>query len=323
MQIRPKCDLLVACSLVRETTLLFDALPGDEAIERDGVDALRGRALKVVEDGGGSAANTAVAAAQSGLRVVAVCRGGDDPDGRFALARLAGAGVDVVPSLLAGRTTKRNVVLKEAGSDRGTFRTTVPERVAPPLAAGDVPDGLLTGARVLHLDRASEAGLAWAARRWAEGLPVSLDLHTHPWRGEARTRLDALLGLLDVVQVRGEAAERLGAWRGWGQAAVAVAERLAGIVRWVAVTLGAQGAIACERGGRPFHVPAVPVLGGVVDSTGAGDAFAAELLRGRLAGVSIEAAVRSASGAGARSCGWAGPRRPSSGPGHASGARPR
>ncbi|MGH2946367.1 MAG: carbohydrate kinase family protein [Solirubrobacteraceae bacterium] len=54
--------------------------------------------------------------------------------------------------------------------------------------------------------------------------------------------------------------------------------RLAARVPTVAVKLGAEGAVAC-RGGEV--VRAVPPAAGVVDTTGAGDAFGAGLLGGR------------------------------------------
>jgi sugar/nucleoside kinase (ribokinase family) len=69
-------------------------------------------------------------------------------------------------------------------------------------------------------------------------------------------------------------------------AARALAERFPEVV----VTLGAEGALWTD-GGELLRVPAEPV-GTVVDSTGAGDAFAAGLLSARLSGAPTEEALR-------------------------------
>lgn len=64
------------------------------------------------------------------------------------------------------------------------------------------------------------------------------------------------------------------------------------------VTLGALGAVAMERGGAPFHVPALPVE--VVDTTGAGDSFVAGISHALAAGADLKIAVQAA----ARVAGW-------------------
>lgn len=61
----------------------------------------------------------------------------------------------------------------------------------------------------------------------------------------------------------------------------------------VVVTLGAQGAVALARGwDEPYHVPALPI--DVVDTTGAGDAFAAGLSHALSAGAGLKLAVEAA-----------------------------
>ena len=65
---------------------------------------------------------------------------------------------------------------------------------------------------------------------------------------------------------------------------------------WVALTMGPDG---CYASGSGFdgHVAAPPAV--VVDTTGAGDAFAAALVHARLAGSDVEHAARLACAAGA------------------------
>lgn len=83
---------------------------------------------------------------------------------------------------------------------------------------------------------------------------------------------------------------------GEGEPAAAAAWLRERGVREVAITLGAAG---CYVAGDGFegHFDAVPVH--AVDGTGAGDAFAAGLLYGKLAGWPLERAARLGNAAGA------------------------
>jgi sugar/nucleoside kinase (ribokinase family) len=62
-------------------------------------------------------------------------------------------------------------------------------------------------------------------------------------------------------------------------------------VRVLIVTCGAEGALAVE-GGRRVSVPVARTGGGIVDTTGAGDLFAAGFLVGQAEGRSIEESLR-------------------------------
>jgi sugar/nucleoside kinase (ribokinase family) len=62
-------------------------------------------------------------------------------------------------------------------------------------------------------------------------------------------------------------------------------------VRVLVVTCGAEGALAVE-GGRRATVPVARVGGGIVDTTGAGDLFAAGFLVGQAEGRTIEESLR-------------------------------
>ncbi|GMV38468.1 MAG: hypothetical protein AMXMBFR64_01840 [Myxococcales bacterium] len=284
-------DLLCGDNPVWEATALLPSLPPDAATAP--ISELLARASEIVRDGGGSAHNTAVAAARLGRSVAVVGRVGDDEEGRQATAALQGLAAHIAVS--AGRRTKRSFIFK-GPDDRGLFRVEVPERAVLPLRPADVPADLLSGARLLHLDRVTDTALALARRR--SGRPVSLDLHTCPGRPLARERLDALLPLLAVLQLSEAAARDIGALRGLSEIA-AVAAALAAVVPWVVVTLGERGSVAAS-GARVVGIP--PSVARVVDSTGAGDAHAAALLDGWLDGLPLYDAATRAARAGALAC---------------------
>jgi ribokinase len=290
-------DILAVGNLVWETTLLLDRPPREGETPAD----LESRAVQIVHDGGGSEANALVAAAAMGLSVAMVGRAGDDEPGRLAAESLSCRGVDARIVRMAGRATKLNSVLVVAGGGEPTFVATVPPRVAPPARPSDVPACLLASARVLHLDRVSATGLDLAMRRARAGLAVTLDLHDAPQRPEAMARVEALLPCLSLLQVRGDAAAALG--RRWGLPSdpCALAEGLARRVPAVAITLGAEGSVACEAGGTPVVVPAV-TPSRLMDPTGAGDAHAAALIAGLVRGVPFRDALRDAAEAGSRAC---------------------
>jgi sugar/nucleoside kinase (ribokinase family) len=114
------------------------------------------------------------------------------------------------------------------------------------------------------------------------------------WLAEA----DLLLPNRDEAQVlTGEADP--------GAAALALAARTG--AREVVVTCGAEGAVWTD-GSRVVRAPAAPAS--VVDTTGAGDAFAAGLLAARREGLGPEAALGRAAGVAARALGRAGARPP-------------
>src|SRR5690606_9262378 len=74
--------------------------------------------------------------------------------------------------------------------------------------------------------------------------------------------------------------------------------RVAAGARWAVCTRGARGAVALGRTEGWLEVPAVPVPR-AVDTNGAGDAFAAGLLLGRLEGRPLGECLRLGAAAGA------------------------
>jgi sugar/nucleoside kinase (ribokinase family) len=304
----PGPALLVIANPVRETTILLDSLPCQDPGTPLDPASLIPAALAVVHGVGGSCANTAIAAARQGLRVVLAGLAGDDDEGHRALAALGHAGVECRVRLLPGRATKRSWVLKESATDRTLVHIEVPVGAVPPLQAREVPGDLLASASSLHLDRASRTAsdLVRACTRLGDAAPaISLDLHTHPHRPEARARLDALLPRLAWLQLSEDAALAWGRTHETGPALEDALNLLSSIVPRVVITRGALGALACETGGAPFSIPPI-AAGPFVDSTGAGDAHAAALLVAWLRGVPFPEACRRAARAGADACRYLG-----------------
>jgi sugar/nucleoside kinase (ribokinase family) len=247
---------------------------------------------------GGMTANMACAASQLGLRTQFFGSAGLDTEGDAALAELEGFGVETAGVSRTGRPTTTALVLLGPGGDRAI--------VSEPLAFDYGPlreavEGYAGHERAcLHVDgyRLPEAlGLLIRAREL--GFATSADLDGM----EPEVLADNVLEIspaLDVVFLN----RRLSAVL--AQSPRAAAERIlemgAGLV---AVTLGERGALV--GGPHGIVLLAAPTVE-VVDTTGAGDAFAGAFLACWLDGASIEeagafavtAAALSTEGAGAR-----------------------
>ena len=207
--------------------------------------------------GGGGGANVAAWLADAGADVALVGRVGDDPLADVALAGLDRAHVRVVP----GERTGICVVLVGPDGER----TMLPDPGANE-GLDDVPEQLCAAGGVLYLsgytllrERSRPAARAALARARDHGMPIALDaasaapLRAAPgfldWAGP----VDLLLANEDEAAVLGDLAT--------------ARERV--------VKRGARGA-SWTDGERSVDVPAAAAQ--VVDTTGAGDAFAAGLL---------------------------------------------
>ncbi|MGY1601507.1 carbohydrate kinase family protein [Geodermatophilus sp. SYSU D00815] len=256
--------VLVVGDLATDVVAVLD---GDPAPGSDRPAAIRTR-------GGGAGANVAVHLARLGVPVVFAGCVGDDPAGTALAAELGAAGVAPVLRVVPGLPTGTIVSLVEPDgqrsmlADRGANLALRPEDV-PPLPAGGHLH--LSGYTLLD-DRPRTAGLAALAAAVEAGATVSVDpASTGPLRRYGVDRWLADTAGATVVLPNAEEALLL-----TGCADVTAAARaLAGRHRCAAVSLGAEGALWAS-GARVVHRPAHPAT--VVDTTGAGDAFAAGLL---------------------------------------------
>ncbi|MDP9181315.1 MAG: ribokinase [Actinomycetota bacterium] len=228
-------------------------------------------------EAGGKGGNQAVALARLGAEVRFVSAVGDDADGRWSVELLAAEGVDVTDVATVDAPTGLAVVTVDAtGENSIVVSQGANALVAAPLHFD--ADVLLVSLEVPL--STIEQSVALARR-----LAVPVVLNAAP----AQALPAALLDDVDVLIVNEPE------WATLGRTATGR----------VVVTLGSQGCRVID-GGQERQVPAVPVE--VVDTTGAGDCFAAALAYGIGLGHPLEQACRLAVRAAAFSVTAAGAR---------------
>jgi sugar/nucleoside kinase (ribokinase family) len=216
---------------------------------------------------GGGGANAAVALAQAGHAVTLWAALGEDADG--AMIRLAcrahgldDSGLRTVP----GGITNRHLVLIGPDGDR----TLIARRTLAADAAGSPPDSL-TAEGLLVKSFAPSLTPVMAARL-ARGPVVA---HAPPdagvsgietWPASVWVTSESEMSPTQRADPLGDAVARGGPG-----------------LRWLVITRGADGAEALGRDGVRLTVPAAPAAR-IVDTTGAGDVFAAGLLHALVSG---------------------------------------
>jgi len=263
--------------------LLLDVIVRLEQPLEAGTDA----AAQTRTGAGGQAANVAAWAAALGAEARFIGKRGDDPAASLAAGELARLGVTVFGPVALGRNGVVVSIVGEEGeramaSDRG---------VAPTLSADELEPAWFEGATHLHLSGYSlmSSPIDAAATRAAGlvragGGTVSVDLASRrvilDFGPERLRRVLDELGPELVFANEEERAE--------------LGPEAAMDATWV-LKRGAAGA-AVERDGQKSEFPAVPAE--VIDTTGAGDAFAAGYLVGGVE-LALETAARCVSQLGA------------------------
>ena len=246
--------------------------------------------------GGGCALNTGTGLARLGLEVAVEGKVGDDPFGDYLLGLLDERGLDRRAVLRdPSIATSATVVIVDEEGERTFLHLPGANGT---LSVDELDPELLLAGRALHiagalllarLDGEPMAALLAEARR--RRLFTSLDT---VWDATGRwARIEPCLPYLDLITPSLLEAQAISGEREPAAAAAWLRER--GVLE-VAIKLGAAG---CYVAGDEFegHLDAVRVR--VVDGTGAGDAFAAGLLYGKLAGRPLEQAARLGNAAGA------------------------
>ena len=261
-----------------DVTLRVDSLP-----DPDGEAAITTQS----QAGGGSASNTAAGLVGLGVETALVGSVGDDDYGPLVRAELSDIGVDcsAIRTVRGGETTVKYLVVDEDGQ----VMVLANEGVNESFTADHVADDQFASADHLHLTGQSpETAAALAKRAAALGLSVSVDpgrrVCTRAY-GEAVSHAAYLFvngRELDCARERG------------------LVERADGVV----CKRGSDG--ARFEGAETSAHPGYDVE--VVDTTGAGDAFAAGFLAGILDGKTHDEALAIGNACGALTAGVVGAR---------------
>ncbi len=275
-------DLVVRCARLPR--------PGETISARD-----------VREVPGGKGANQAVAAARLGADVTMIGRVGDDAFGARLRSGLGSNGVDIshvltTPDCASGLAI---VAVEDSGENSimivpGANGRLTPDDVAAASALIREADILL-----VQLEVPLETTIAAIKLARDHGTPIILDPAPAPRFDEHDAAL--LRELLQVDVACPNEAEAL-ALTNVQIETVADAEQAACCLRSLGpkhgiVTLGARGAVLCESDSRPTLIPSFDVT--TVDTTAAGDAFAAALALRMAQHIPMAQAVRFACAAGA------------------------
>jgi sugar/nucleoside kinase (ribokinase family) len=229
--------------------------------------------------GGGQAANTASWLAAAGADVTLVAAIGDDQSGRDRVAELTAAGVRVAAQICPGASTGAIVVLTDHGD-----RTMITDRGANLLLSPDSVDAVLDAADWLHLSAYTLLGMPEVGRyaltqARARGIRVSVDAASaQPLREAGAPAFFSWVRPTDVLFTNADEAAVLVGRGPAREQAQALAEAVGG---GAVVKLGAGGAV-WARDGEVLAATAPEVT--AIDTTGAGDAFAAGLLAALSAG---------------------------------------
>ena len=222
--------------------------------------------------GGGAAANTATWLASSGHKVFYVCRLGDDAAGRVIANEFDAWNIEYKPEFLKEHRTGIVVVLVDQNGERSMF----PDRGANSgLSELDLPDLTRFGSVFLSgyalFNPQSQAGVLRMINKMRE---ANLEIFFNPGSVGVMSNLglDACrqrCKLMDLLIMNQAEAEFL-----TGNSDIEAAlNELAKDVETVVITTSSKGAIGKSRGQEMVNSPIQPIT--AIDSTGAGDAFAA------------------------------------------------
>jgi sugar/nucleoside kinase (ribokinase family) len=302
--------------------LLGDVMVDITAIVDEPINYASDTPARVSLQAGGAAANSACWLAHDGHDAALIGAVGDDAFGSLVRNHLAALQVTDLLVTMPGSVTGTCVVIVDASGER----TMLPD---PGANAGLTPRDLpgaafrsgdhlhLSGYTLLHADTRA-AGMAALQRARDAGMTTSLDPASAAPLAQNPRVLDPAMTLIDVLIANEAEAEVL---TGFADPRLALAA-LTDLVATAVVKLGSEGSIALRTGARrtgarrtralddsPSHGAHAPagesastraVDAEIVDTTGAGDAFAAGFLPAWVAGLRLHDCLNAGSRSAAR-----------------------
>lgn len=269
---RTEEDFLVRNALVKGAMRLVD----NEEAER-----LYGEMAAAIEASGGCAGNTAAGVASFGGAAAFIGKVADDQLGRIYRHDMKGTGVAFdTPALSGGMPTGRTMILITPDGER-TMNTYL--GAANALSPADIDRETVAAAAITYLEGylwdpppAKEAFRKAAEYAHSAGRRVSLTLSDSFCVDRYRSEFLGLIrdGSVDILFANQAEMHSLYETADFDTAVALLRKDC----RLAAVTMGADGALVVTPGGVE-RVPATPVET-VVDTTGAGDLFAAGFLFG-------------------------------------------
>lgn len=248
------------------------------------------------EISGGSAANSMAGAAALGLKAAFIGQVADDQLGEIFAHDMQSLGVRFeTPPLKAPPPTGRCLILVTPDAQRtmntcpGASHELTPDALDPELirsAGVTFLEGYLWGP-----ERPRAAMLEAARIAHSAGRTVAFTLSESLCIGDRR---DGVMGMIDegTVDLLFGNEHEVRHLTGCGDLGECIAA-LSAHVRTLVITRGAYGAVAVEQG-YMVEIPAAPI-GQVVDTTGAGDLFAAGFLAARCRGKPLKACLETGS----------------------------
>jgi sugar/nucleoside kinase (ribokinase family) len=241
--------------------------------------------------GGGSAANVAAWAARAGADVDFRGVLGDDHSADFLISELSGHGVAVHPIQRTNSTGRTIAAIVGPSGERSLISDHGTDIAA---TESDFDDSWFDDVAWLHLtgytyitghSRDFFGFLTSQAK--ARGVPYSIDpsaAHLLQTNCDVREVREAFAGAQVLLPNQDEAEYLTG-----GSDPAAAAVELLELAATVVVTCGPHGAHSASRSEPPLYVPASAA--GVVNTLGAGDAFAGGFLASKLAGSDLTTAT--------------------------------
>src|SRR4029453_5206151 len=277
-------DFLSAEGLVKGSMRLIDA----EEAER--LYAHMGPAHQV---SGGSAGNTAAGIAALGGRAGFIGQVAPDELGTFYRHDLTAAGVEfITPPANVGAPTARSMILVTPDGHR-TMNTFL--GAAQHLPASALDEDQIRSSAILYLD-----GYLWDPETPRHAMIRAIEVARQAGRRGAFTLSDTFCvdrprngfnrlldeGKVDILFANQAEIEALAGVPHLESAVTAIRDKVETLV----VTRSEHGALATRRGERA-QVPAEPIAK-LVDTTGAGDLFAAGFLTGQARGLTLEKSLK-------------------------------